>query len=186
MSPQDCMHVWCLSVYLSLTKWHTRVLWLNFFTKEVGKYIIGKVWRSTTRLWKDILKYWKNKLLIRKKYFKKMLQDYHTCVLWLHTLRRWCIWILLLEVTLPGAGVRVIRVTFRLSIKFVCSLFCLDAFTFVPLYSFCHSSCFSFFFLVSLFTCASFTGKARWRSSTFLMQSLPGTCSLNSAISSEL
>ena len=32
-------------------------------------------------------------------------------------------------------------------------------FYFVPFYSFCHLSCLSFFLLVLLFTCASFTGK---------------------------
>ena len=82
-------------------------------------------------------------------------------------------------------GVRVIRVIFRLSSTCMLSFllnfsFCLDAFTFVPLYSFCHLSCLSFFFLVLLFTCASFTGKTRWRSSSFLMPFLPGNCSLHS------
>ena len=45
-----------------------------------------------------------------------------------------------------------------LFVKF--SLF-LDTFTFVLVYSSCHLSCHSFFFLVLLFTCASCTGKTR-------------------------
>ena len=65
---------------------------------------------------------------------------------------------------------------------FVAFSFFLDTFTFVPLYPSCYSSCLSFFFLVLLFTCASFTGKTKWRSSTFLMAFLPGTCSLHSAV----
>ena len=48
----------------NVTGWVTCVLWLHFFTQLVGKYVIGKVLRSTT--------FWNLSLLFERMQFQKM------------------------------------------------------------------------------------------------------------------